>query len=197
MRYILALIGLLGISIAVNAANPMTLRSFGVDMPVIIYVFTSPSCSHCAAYHDKVWPVLMDEFVKTGKAQVKVVDMPYDAISKKISQLARCMDTDIYNSFMADIYHQQEIWQFDKEPFKRITEIAVNSGMPIADQNKCFARQDVAKRIIEQRDNLSDLYHIRMMPSTVINMPVVQPIVLTGTDVGIIKSEINKALGAK
>ena len=197
MRYIVALMALLGISTVGQAADPLALRSFGADRPATIYVFTSPSCPHCAAYHETVWPIVMDEFVQTGQAQVKVVDMPYDAAALRVVMLARCMETEPYDSFMTAIYRRQSDWRYDGKPMDRIAALAEEVGMTADAQKACLATQGISERIMEQRDNLADLYRIRMMPSTVVDVRGDRPVVLTGTDVDEIRKEINKALGKK
>lgn len=197
MRYIVALMALLGISTVGQAADPLALRSFGADRPATIYVFTSPSCPHCAAYHETVWPIVMDEFVQTGRAQVKVVDMPYDVAALRVVTLARCMETEPYDSFMTAIYHRQSDWRYDGKPMDRIAALAEEIGMTADAQKACLATQGISERIMEQRDNLADLYRIRMMPSTVVDVRGNRPVVLTGTDADEIRKEINKALGKK
>lgn len=197
MRYIVALMALLGISTVGQAADPLALRSFGADRPATIYVFTSPSCPHCAAYHETVWPIVMDEFVQTGQAQVKVVDMPYDAAALRVVTLARCMETEPYDFFMTAIYHRQSDWRYDGKPMDRIAALAEEVGMTADAQKACLATQGISERIMEQRDNLADLYRIRMMPSTVVDVRGNRPVVLTGTDADEIRKEINKALGKK
>ena len=197
MRYIVALMALLGISTVGQAADPLALRSFGADRPATIYVFTSPSCPHCAAYHETVWPIVMDEFVQTGRAQVKVVDMPYDAAALRVVALARCMETEPYDSFMTAIYRRQSDWRYDGKPMDRIAALAEEVGMTADAQKACLATQGISERIMEQRDNLADLYRIRMMPSTVVDVRGNRPVVLTGTDADEIRKEINKALGKK
>ncbi len=197
MRYIVALMALLGISTVGQAADPLALRSFGADRPATIYVFTSPSCPHCAAYHETVWPIVMDEFVQTGRAQVKVVDMPYDAAALRVVMLARCMETEPYDSFMTAIYRRQSDWRYDGKPMDRIAALAEEVGMTADAQKACLMTQGISERIMEQRDNLADLYRIRMMPSTVVDVRGNRPVVLTGTDADEIRKEINKALGKK
>ncbi len=197
MRYIVALMALLGISTVGQAADPLALRSFGADRPATIYVFTSPSCPHCAAYHETVWPIVMDEFVQTGQAQVKVVDMPYDAAALRVVMLARCMETEPYDSFMTVIYRRQSDWRYDGKPMDRIAALAEEVGMTADAQKACLMTQGISERIMEQRDNLADLYRIRMMPSTVVDVRGDRSVVLTGTDVDEIRKEINKALGKK
>ena len=197
MRYIVALMALLGISTVGQAADPLALRSFGADRTATIYVFTSPSCPHCAAYHETVWPIVMDEFVQTGRAQVKVVDMPYDVAALRVVTLARCMETEPYDSFMTAIYHRQSDWRYDGKPMDRIAALAEENGMTADAQKACLATQGISERIMEQRDNLADLYRIRMMPSTVVDVRGNRPVVLTGTDADEIRKEINKALGKK
>lgn len=195
MKSRLFLVGMLAWACSVSAGEieSMQLRTFGQDNPALIYVFTSPSCPHCACFHDKIMPTLKTAFAQTGLAQIKVVDMPYDARALRATQLARCMNDDAYEHFMDAVYANQAIWGYGKNPDVILKEYATEVGMTEQDITICLDNNALKERIVEQRDNLADLYRVRGMPTTVV-VKGVKSASFSGTDEKEILDGIKKVL---
>ncbi len=184
---------IVGWSLVARAADPMALRQFGADNPAVIYVFTSPTCPHCSRYHQVVLPKLRSRFVDTGKAQIRIVDMPYDRLAIRAVQLGRCMDMPAYEAFMAAVHANQSEWRNARNPKAKLKNYAALAGLSAVAQERCLATPKLVDRIKEQRDNLSDLYRVNAMPVTVLDKGR-EPLILKGTDVDIIVSEVAKEL---
>ncbi len=183
-------------SVSAGEVEPMLLRSFGQDNAALIYVFTSASCPHCAFFHDQIMPLLKKEFVQTGRAQIKVVDMPYDARAFQAMQLARCMDETVYARFMDQVYANQAVWGYGQNPETVLKAYAVDAGMSQEASDVCLADKALTARIKEQRDNLADLYRVRGMPTTVV-VADGKSASFAGTETKEILDGIAKMLGAQ
>lgn len=183
-------------SVSAGEVEPMLLRSFGQDNAALIYVFTSASCPHCAFFHDQIMPLLKKEFVQTGRAQIKVVDMPYDARAFQAMQLARCMDETVYARFMDQVYANQAVWGYGQNPETVLKAYAVDAGMSQKASDVCLADKALTARIKEQRDNLADLYRVRGMPTTVV-VAGGKSASFAGTETKEILDGIAKMLGAQ
>lgn len=174
MKKIFALLfGILFTSCVAMAAektpDPLDLRTYGSDKaPVTFYVFSSLSCPHCSVFHEQIFPALMKEYVDTGKAKIVWVDMPYDARAMTGTMLARCMDADDYNKFSTVMYENQKTWGTSNNPKPIITGYAKLLGMTDDQINACLSNRDLQIKVTQQRDNLSNLYGVRGMPSLVI-----------------------------
>lgn len=156
---------------AVRAApvvNAEQLRTYGKNSSTLMYVFTSPSCPHCAAFHEDIMPTLIRDFADKGLAQIKVVDMGHDARAIGASKLARCMNNEQYGRFMQDVYQHQGDWAHAKDYEKILKGYAAKAGLNTKSQERCLSSESLEQTILEQRNNLAQMYRIQAMPSVVI-----------------------------
>jgi len=166
MRFI-GLICLLLIGVA-EAREVTELRSYGEEATSAIYVFTSPSCTHCRDYHKTIWPEIMKQFVRTGRAQLFVVDMPTSRGSMDISKIMRCLPEDKAEKLEGWIYENQSRWMDVQNPRNIFLQYAQAVGMGLDAFNQCLADENLEKTLIEQRNRLSALYSVRGTPTTVL-----------------------------
>ena len=148
---------------------PQELKTYGQsNAPVTFYVFSSLSCPHCSVFHAKVFPALMKEYVETGKAQIIWVDMPFDPKAMTGTMLARCLAPNAYDKFTTAMYENQQTWSSSGNAKPIITGYAKLLGMTDADIDTCLGNRPLQMAITQQRDNLSNLYGVRGMPSLAI-----------------------------
>ena len=51
--------------------------------PATIVEYASMTCSHCAAFHEKVWPALKAKYLDTGKAKFILREFPLDPLADR------------------------------------------------------------------------------------------------------------------
>ena len=168
MRTIIFIFGLF-FSFHAMAFNPSDMRAFGKSAPVQMYLFTSPTCSHCADFHKKILPGLKKEYADSGKAQIIVVDMVTGNNGLMATQALRCLDIGRANRLEDDLYANQSKWAFKgiPEAKKIIASYAVRQGMTDKMFDTCISDQDLQRNIIEQQANLARLYGITGTPTLV------------------------------
>ena len=65
--------------------------SFGTpSAPVKLTEYLDYQCSHCKVFHDTITPVIMKEYVQTGKATLEIKDFPLFATSAITQNAAHC-----------------------------------------------------------------------------------------------------------
>lgn len=167
------LAGLLFVSTAVMADStlPATLKStdlrtYGEKAPATLYVFTSFSCPHCATYHAQIFPELL-KYADSSKAQIVLVEMPYDAKAMTGTMLGRCLPPQNYEKFAAAVFDNQSAWYKASDVKTIMTGYAKMLGLNDASANACLTDKDLQLKIMEQRNNLSNLYGVTGMPTTV------------------------------
>ncbi len=149
--------------------KPMDLRSFGSEnAPARIYVFTSLSCPHCSIYHQKVMPRIQSEFIDTNQAELVIVDMAFDGRAMAGTLLARCLPATAYAPFISTMFENQDKWGYGPNARQLITGYAKMLGMTDTDINTCLSDKALQQKIADQRDNLSQLYKVSGMPTTVL-----------------------------
>ena len=62
------------------------------EATVKIKIFSSLTCPHCANFHIKVVPEIMEKFVETGKVQLIFIDFPLDLAAFNASKLLHCIE---------------------------------------------------------------------------------------------------------
>ncbi|MBR6411698.1 MAG: thioredoxin family protein [Alphaproteobacteria bacterium] len=160
----------LGTSVAhaTGTVNAEQLRTYGTNSANLVYVFTSPSCPHCAAFHEDIMPTLIKDLADTGRAQIKVVDMGHDIRAIGASKLARCMTNEQYGRFMTDVYHNQSDWAYAPDYEQKLKGYAGKAGLNAKSQERCLSSASLEKTVLEQRNNLAKMYRVRAMPTVVV-----------------------------
>ena len=148
--------------------NAEQLRTYGTNSANLVYVFTSPSCPHCAAFHEDIMPTLIKDLADTGLAQIKVVDMGHDVRSVGASKLARCMTNEQYARFMTDVYKNQSDWAYGADYEKKLKGYAGKAGLNTKSQERCLSSESLEKTVLEQRNNLAQMYRVGAMPTVVV-----------------------------
>lgn len=146
--------------------KPTDLRTYGDTAPATIYVFTSFSCPHCSTYHAQIFPELL-KYAQKGEAQIVLVEMPYDAKAMTATMLGRCLPAQNYEKFAGAVFDNQTTWYNATDPKSIMTGYAKMLGMTDADADACIRDKNLQFKIMEQRNNLSNLYGVTGMPTTV------------------------------
>ncbi len=64
------------------------------NAPGTIVEYASMSCTHCAVFHDQVYPKLRARYIDAGKVRLVFREFPLDIKAAAGSMLARCRARD-------------------------------------------------------------------------------------------------------
>ncbi len=198
MKFFWTILGVVLLGVTANAATlddnltSKQLRVYGAEKPVKIYVFTSFSCPHCTVFHKTILPDIK-QIVDEGKAQLILVEMPYDARAMTGTLLARCLPAKHYDKFAAAMFDNQQTWSMSNNPKPIITGYAKLLGMSDVQINTCLADKELSKTITAQRNNLANMYGVTGMPSVAVVSDGSHKL-LVGTDKDEILSQIRKRI---
>ena len=178
-------------------ASSYDLRQQGIqNAPVLLYVFSSPSCSHCAVFHHNVLPVLQKQFINTQQAHLIYVDMPATAKDLYATMIGRCLDKRFYQTYMQMIFQQQRSWIYSRDFEQQLLDYAHQVGADINTVKTCLNDDFLINKIIGQRDNLSTLYRVRALPSIVV-VKQGETHLIKGTDTQAITEQIKTIVEQK
>lgn len=155
-------------SVCAEEIDATNLRTFGTNENTLIYVFTSPTCPHCATYQKEILPMLKQNFADKNLAQIKMVDMPADKKTLRAIQLGRCMTSEQYAEYADSVYQNQAYWAYGKNPDEALKGYALAAGMPEKMQQRCLMNPKLSRSIMSQAENLSQMYHVTGLPTTVV-----------------------------
>ena len=137
--------------------------------PATIVEYASMTCSHCAAFHEQVWPELKAKYIDSGRAKFILREFPLDPLATAGFMLARCAGPDKRNLLVDQLYSQQKTWASVDKPIQPLLEIVKQVGMSQADFETCLKNQDLYDQVNQSRDRASETFNIDSTPTFFIN----------------------------
>jgi len=98
------------------------------DAPVVIVEYASMTCSHCAAFHNDVFPTLKKDFIDTGKVKFILREFPLDERAAAAFMLARSLG-DKRDAAVDFLFAQQRNWAFTETPFESLANVVKQLGV--------------------------------------------------------------------
>lgn len=136
--------------------------------PITIYEYSSFGCFHCADFHLQTLPKLKQEFIDNGSVRLVFVSFPIDRTSMNAALLAECMPADKYFAFADLLFKKQREWGMARDPEKVLLQYAALSGLGSEKAKACLKNDEMAREILENRQNGMTQIGIQGTPSFVI-----------------------------
>lgn len=133
---------------------------------VVIIEYASASCPHCAEFANTQFPILMKDYVDTGKVRFIFREFPHNDPAMGAFMLARCAPKDRYFPLIEIYFKTQEKWVTN--PLAGLKEIALQAGFSEQTFTACLNNQEVAKKIFEVRAK-AETFGVQGIPSFFIN----------------------------
>lgn len=116
------------------------------DAPVEMIEYASFTCSHCAAFHNDVYPQLKAEYIDTGKVRFAQRDVYFDEPGLWAGILARCGGDEKFYPVAGMLFEKQREWLSAKtgdELAANLRKIGAAAGYSTDQMDACW--QDTAK----------------------------------------------------
>jgi protein-disulfide isomerase len=143
------------------------------DAPVTIIEYASMTCSHCAAFHAKTYPVLKQRYIDTGKVKYIMREFPLDPLAAAGFMLARCAGKDKYYSMIEVLFAKQNEWAV-QQPIPPLTAIAKQAGFTQESFEACLSDQKVLDGIEATRSRGSEKLGVNSTPTFFVNGKVMR-----------------------
>lgn len=148
----------------------------GADAKVTLVEYASITCSHCADFHEKTWPLLKAEYIDTGKIRFIFREFPTSPpeLAAGGFQVARCGNAtpEQYYARLDTLFKQQR-FLFDAygrgAAREGLRTIALAAGIQDAQFEACVRDEAGYKRINESVEYGVATYKITGTPSFVLN----------------------------
>jgi protein-disulfide isomerase len=134
--------------------------------PATIVEYASMTCSHCAAFHEQVWPALKAKYVDTGKAKFILREFPLDPLATAAFMAARCVGPDKRDATIDRLFARQGEWAFRDEPLERLRR---ETGLSPADFLACVKDKTLFDGINETRDTAAERFGLDSTPTFFVN----------------------------
>ena len=137
---------------------------------ISIIAFESLTCSHCANFHNDVYPLLKKEYLDTGLVKIEFRHFPLDIAAFNASKIAQCKN-DGGSEILESLYANQEKW------IRGSTAEEVNSYLQIFIKNEgfdldvanCINNKEIEDFILNDRVDGVKNFKINATPTIIIN----------------------------
>ena len=135
-----------------------------------LIIYESLTCSHCANFHNEVYPELKKEFIDTGLASIEFRNFPLDLAALNASKLAHCKNNGS-SELLHFLYKNQTRWIKGNNIIdlnNNLKKIMNESGIAL-DFESCVNNKKIEDFILEERIDGSKKYSIDSTPTLIIN----------------------------
>ena len=139
------------------------------DAKVTIIEYASMTCSHCATFHEKTFPVLKSKWIDTGKVRFILREFPLDPLATAGFMLARCAGNDKYYPVVDLLFSQQKNWAFSNKPVEALLSLVKQAGFSQESFEACLKNQQIYDAVNAVRDRAAQKLGVNSTPTFFIN----------------------------
>ena len=168
-KTILLILIILGLSIKVNA-EINRIVSGQDDAKITIIAYESLTCSHCADFHNNIYPLLKKEFIDTGLVKIEFRHFPLDIVALNASKISQCKQ-DQSLEIMMSLYSDQQAWIKGKtidEANENLKKFIKNKNFTL-DFEKCLSDKKIEDFVLSDRIEGTKKFEINSTPTIIIN----------------------------
>ena len=168
-KTILLILVILGFSIKV-IAEINRIVSGQDDAKITIIAYESLTCSHCADFHNNIYPLLKKEFIDTGLVKIEFRHFPLDIVALNASKISQCKQ-DQSLEIMMSLYSDQQAWIKGKtieEANENLKKFVKNKNFTL-DFEKCISDKKIEDFVLSDRIEGTKKFEINSTPTIIIN----------------------------
>ena len=116
---------------------------------VIVIEYFSPTCPHCAYYHQTIFPELKKKYIDTNKIAYVVREFIATKQDLDAAILARCKgDINSFVQFHNIILKQQDKWAYSNKYRELLTDIGQLGGISPEEYKQCLNSDKITETLI-------------------------------------------------
>ena len=140
---------------------------------VVVKVFSSLTCPHCADFHTEIFNKLKKDYIDKGEVIFEHHPFPLDLAALNAEIIVRCQtNNDIKFKLLEEIYIKQKSWAIGSD-INKINDLIkkVGSNFDLSDDkmNSCLKDNIAQDEILNQRIEAQKKYKIESTPTIIIN----------------------------
>jgi protein-disulfide isomerase len=137
--------------------------------PVTVIEYASPTCPHCAAFSNTVYPQFKTEYIDTGK--VKFILRPFvrNVLDAVVFMLAEAAGPEQYHSLIETYFKTQDQWGVSDKPRDAILAIAKQLGFTDASFDAALTNSDLFTKMETMRQQALDEFNLEGTPTFYVN----------------------------
>jgi protein-disulfide isomerase len=139
------------------------------DAPVTVIEYASPTCPHCASFHNTVYAPFKEQYVDTGKVRFIVRPFARNAIDAAVFLLAEAAGPTAYHNVIATYFRTQNEWGMSQTPRDALFAVAQQLGFTEETFNAALTNQESLAAIEAQRTQALDEFGLTGTPTFYVN----------------------------
>ena len=160
------------ITFSVNAENKI-LSIGNVDSKVIVKVFSSLTCPHCANFHKNIFEELKKDYIDRDLVRFEHHSFPLDLAALNAEIIVRCHTNNVSKfKLLGEIYEKQDQWAVGSDINvinENIKKIGLDSGLDNVKMKNCLKDENSQDQILNERIEAQKKYKIQSTPTAYIN----------------------------
>lgn len=152
------------------SAETKRIISGNENAKITIIAYESLTCSHCASFHEDVYPQLKKDYLDTGLAKIEFRHFPLDIAALNASKIVQCnqgQSLEILNS----LYSNQQAWvkgNTIEDINKNLKKFIEQEGFNI-NFEKCINDKEIEDFVLNDRIEGAKNFKINATPTIIIN----------------------------
>ena len=160
------------LTFSVNAENQI-LTIGNNDAKIVVRVFSSLTCPHCASFHKDIYENLKKEYIDKDLVKFEHHSFPLDLAALNAEIVVRChVDNNKKFQLLGEIYKKQNQWAVGSDINiinESIKKIGLDSGLSDNTMNDCLNNEAAQDQILNERIEAQKKYKIQSTPTIYIN----------------------------
>ena len=136
---------------------------------LVVKVFSSLTCPHCADFHGRIYKKLENDYINTGKVRFEHHAFPLNLAALNAEKILQCTtETKTNMDFLTEMYKKQSVWASGsdiKVINKSIKKIGKEFNLTEDQMNKCLADQKLEENILNERIKAQKNYKVKSTPT--------------------------------
>ena len=168
-KILIALILFFGLMTKINA-EVKRITSGNENAKITIIAYESLTCSHCASFHNDIYPQLEKDYIDTGLVKIEFRHFPLDVAAFNAAKISQCQE-DQGLAILKSLYSNQQAWVKGST----VEEININLKKFIQSENfnidfeKCIKDKEIEGFILNDRIEGAKNFEINATPTIIIN----------------------------
>jgi protein-disulfide isomerase len=170
MKKLLLILILMFSSVSNTSAEVNRIISGKENAKITIIAYESLTCSHCASFHEDVYPQLKKDYLDTGLAKIEFRHFPLDIAALNASKIVQCnqgQSLEILNS----LYSNQQAWvkgNTIEDINKNLKKFIEQEGFNV-NFEKCINDKEIEDFVLNDRIEGVKNFKINATPTIIIN----------------------------
>ncbi len=140
------------------------------EAKITILAFESLTCSHCANFHNDIYPELKKNFIDKGFVKLEYRNFPLDLAAFNAAKAAHC-SANKGSEILHFLYRNQNEWvkgNSIEELNNNLEKIIASQNFGI-DYNNCINNKKIEDFVLEDRIEGVKKYNVSATPTIIIN----------------------------